>query len=195
MANYQKINKITQFFERDRAALTAMGNCGYVTRDQLKECGITDGRIKNYLHDGYTKAGDKSLGYKLTDKGKELLSKNYGKDVTYNAQSEKHDLGIAEKYFSLNQDQRDTWKNESELREEFSDKLQELRDHGEEELADLYEEMYQSHEISMCDGSYQDENGVETYYEIITNNYGEAEMMAKEALAQIMRVEYEPHRV
>lgn len=193
--NYQPVQKITQFFERDRQALTAMGNCGYIKKDHMKQCGVTEGRLKNYIHDGYAKPGDKGLGYKLTDKGKDFLSSKYGKNTIYNAQSEKHDLGIADKYFSLTADQRDTWKNESELREDFHDKMQELRDQGKEELAKIYEEMYENHTISMCDGAYTNEEGIETYYEIITNNYGDAELMAKEAVVQIMNVNYETQRV
>lgn len=195
MGTYHKVDKITQLFERDRQALTAMGDCGYLSRDHIHQCGVADGRLKNYIHDDYVKAGDKGLGYQLTDKGKDLLESKWGMDKTYNAQSENHDLAIADKYLALSQYERDTWKNETELREDFENKLEELRDQGQEELAKTYEEMYHDHTISMCDGAYTNSEGIEVYYEIITNNYGEAELMAKEAIVQIMGVEYETQRV
>ncbi|MCM3594131.1 hypothetical protein M4D58_26705, partial [Brevibacillus borstelensis] len=44
---------ITQFFNRDRLAFTAMFKVGHVTHEHLHQCGLADSRIKNLLRDGH----------------------------------------------------------------------------------------------------------------------------------------------
>lgn len=114
----------------------------------------------------------------------------------YNAQLINHDLGISNKYFYLNEGQRESWKTETELRQEFEEKLQEIKiiDY------DRYEEinkMLEEKLISTPDGDYMyKEIGVETYFEVITNSYGQEEIQAKERFVEIMNIKsYQTERV
>ena len=47
----------------------------------------------------------------------------------------------------------------------------------------------------MPDASYTNENGVEIAFEVVTNNYGEAEIEAKETAAEELGLEIELHKV
>ncbi|MGP3783650.1 hypothetical protein [Paenibacillus sp. 1A_MP2] len=43
---------VTQFFNRDRLAFTAMNKVGHVSSDHLRSCGLADRRIQNLIRDG-----------------------------------------------------------------------------------------------------------------------------------------------
>lgn len=190
---------IPQLFLRDKLALTALSKCGYLNKEHFKECNITDGRLNNYIKDGLVQKvtaetpGD--YAYKLTSLGREIATQQYGINRFYQAQSPSHDLALGNKYFSMSEAERATWKTEVECRDAFHEKLQELRDQGEETVADMYLDMLNKGLISMPDCIYSNDQGSEISFEVITNNYGQAELMAKEAFVQVMGTEYETTRV
>ena len=192
---------ITQFFQRDRLAFTAMSRVGHVTKDHLKSCGLADSRIKNYLKDGLIekvayKDGNKAGEcYKLTRAGRELAERQWAIRGHYHAQSPLHDMSLANKYFSLPDHLRDTWRTETEIRDMFFEKLSQMREQGEEQLAKQYEDMLMKGLISMPDALYVNEQGVSVSYEVITNSYGQAELQAKEAFVAIMKTDYETTRI
>lgn len=195
---------IPQFYKRDRDGMTALSRVGIARIEDLKKhCNLVDSRIKSWCRDGYAE----KLMYKqgmevkeaitLTKKGKELLEKQWNVRGHYHAQiqSPYHDLALSDKYFSLPEELRETWKTENQVREKFLEKLQEIRKQGDEEKADLYYKMMKDHAISMPDAVYKSETGVETAYEIITNSYGRQEMLAKETTVEIMQYSYETNRI
>ncbi|MCC0566253.1 hypothetical protein HN020_03210 [Brevibacillus borstelensis] len=192
---------ITQFFNRDRLAFTAMFKVGHVTREHLYQCGLADSRIKNLLRDGHIeKIAYKHLGkteecYKLTKSGRGTATRLWGLEQAYKAQSPAHDLSLANKYFSLSEEIRNSWKTEAQVRDEFIERINAMRDEGKEVEAKLYEDMLNKRMISMPDCVYVDEKGNEIAYEVVTDSYGMEEMRAKEALVEIMNYKYEAVRV
>ena len=194
--------KIKNLYNRDRLALTSISKCGHVRESELKNF-IADKRINNYLKDNLVTRevfnknnGEQLVAYKLTKEGKKLLEREWGVKNHYNAQSINHDLGISNKYFSLNEDKRETWKTETELRQEFEEKLQEIKIIDYERYEEI-NKMLEEKLISTPDGAYVDrETGIETYFEVITNSYGEEEIQAKERFVEIMNIKsYEMERV
>lgn len=191
---------ITQFFNRDRLAFTALSRVGHVNRVQLSYVGIADSRLKNYVRDGlvekvcYKKGTQVEECYKLTKGGRDFAKQQWALVNHYHAQSPRHDLALASKYFSLPEELQCTWKTESELREQFIRKMEQLKiDRADE--ANRYEQMLDKGLLSFPDGSYVNEKGVEIVYESITNNYGVAELLSKEVYVEIMKCEYETIRV
>ncbi|GEB33357.1 hypothetical protein [Brevibacillus parabrevis] len=197
----RKSKYITQFFNRDRLAFTALSRVGHVAHDQLRSCGLADSRIKNLLRDGYIeKVAFKRDGkieecYKLTKNGRETASSLWGLERAYHAQSPCHDLALAEKYFSLTPELRDSWKTENQLRDRFHERINVLYDLGKVTEAKMYEDMLAKGLISMPDASYTIQGDNETAIEIITNTYGQAELSAKEAFVEFMNMQYETMRV
>ena len=47
----------------------------------------------------------------------------------------------------------------------------------------------------MPDASYTSEGGIEIAYEVVTNNYGEAEIEAKEVASEELGLELELHKI
>lgn len=194
--------KIKNLYNRDRLALTSISRCGHVKEAQLKNF-IADKRISNYIKDNLiTKEvfnknnGEQLVAYKLTKQGKQLLEREWGVKNHYNAQSVNHDLGISNKYFSLSEKERETWKTETELRQELEEKLQEIKTIDYERYQEI-NRMLEEKLISTPDGAYIDkETGIETYFEVITNSYGQTEIEAKERFVETMDIKsYEMERV
>ena len=192
---------ITQFFNRDKLAFTAFSKCGHLTTVQLKQCGLADARIKNYIRDGLVEKVAFKQGritgeaYKLTKSGRELAESKWALRNHYHAQSPIHDLTIANKYFSLPDHLRETWMNETEVRDLFLEHLNQMAEQGEVQTAKMYEDMLQRGLISCPDGLYTNEQGVQVCYEVLTNNYGTEELQAKEAFVAVMKTEYETSRI
>ncbi len=197
----RKSKYITQFFNRDRLAFTALSKVGHVSHDHLRSCGLADSRIKNLLRDGhiekvaYKRAGKIEECYKLTKSGRDTANRLWGLERAYHAQSPSHDLALAEKYFSLPESLREHWKTENQARDQFQEELNVLRDQGKEAEAKMYEDMLARGLISMPDAVYTNEGGIEIAFEVVTNTYGQDELRAKEAFVEFMNLQYETTRI
>ena len=191
---------IKNFMFRDKQALMSISRCGHVSHYELKNF-IADSRIRNYCRDGLvekevfnTTQGERLIGYKLTKYGKDFIGKNYGFTGHQHAQSIIHDLGISQKYFSLSETERETWRTETELRDQFQVELDRLRDSEVDRYDELYD-MMKNREISMPDCSYTTTGGITITFEVITNSYGRTEIQAKEQYAEVMNTTIEYWRV
>jgi hypothetical protein len=163
-----------------------LSKTGIVRLEALKEhCKVTDGRIKNYVREGYAekilyKDGKEiKEAYALTKKGRELAEKQWALRDHYHAQTKSpyHGLTLSDKYFSLSEQIRDTWRTETKVREQFLVKLREV-EREDKERANLYYKMMEDRLISMPDGVYTSETGVEIAYEVVTDSYGRQEILA-----------------
>ena len=192
---------ITTIYPRDVQALSALGRCGYVTHDQLGEF-LREKRINGYCKDGlversvYSRPGPKESDrtvYRLTAAGRNLCHKSLSMTRLYSAQNPAHDLVLANRYFSLSPTERDTWQTESQSRDTVCAHIRQLRDRGEEEQAQMLWDKLQDGRLSMPDSVYTSSEGVTVAFEVITNNYGQEELAAKEEAAEALgaAIEYE----
>lgn len=192
---------ITQFFNRDRLAFTALNKVGHVTQEDLRQCGLAESRIKNLVRDEhiekvvYKNNGKVKECYKLTKLGRETALNLWGINNAYHAQNPIHDLAVAEKYFSLPQDSRETWRTETQIRTEFIERVYSMREEGKDAEASMYEDMLRKELISMPDCVYTDSMGNEVAFEVISNSYGNAELQSKERFIDITGYQYETTRV
>lgn len=179
--------------------LRAFKNVGYLNLTMLKEdLGQADRRIKNFTRDGYIekvsylnkKTKNAEFAYRLTDKGKTLCTNNVSVNSFYKSSSVNHDLGLANIYFSLEQENRDNWITENEWRDIFKEHIEKL-DFTER---DRYREMLENRQISPADGGYIDRTGNLVAVEIITSSYRQNDIQAKEVFAETLNAEYNQYR-
>ena len=161
---------------------------------------MRDKRISSYEKDGlversvYSQPGDRGADravYCLTAAGRNLCRRELCMTHLYSAQNPGHDLAIADRYFSLTPEERDTWKTESECRDLFTEHIRQLRDQGEEERAEELWNKLQDGLLSMPDAIYQPQGGPEICFEVVTNSYGQEEIQAKEDTAQALGMDIE----
>lgn len=190
--------RITTLYPRDKNALSALARCGYVSREQLGTF-LREKRVHAYCKDGlveksvYSRPGAKAQDievYRLTKARRELCRRELSLP-TYCAQNPAHDLVLADRYFSLSQSERETWRTESQSREDVYAEIRQLRDQGEEERAGELWAKLQEGRLSMPDAVYTRSDGVSVAYEVTTGNYGQEEITAKVEAAEALGAEIE----
>lgn len=161
-------------------------------------------RIDAYCKDGLVersiysrpgaKSGDKEV-YRLTPAGRDFCRRELSLTHLYSAQNPAHDLALADRYFSMSETERATWQTESQSRDAFAEHIRQLQDQGEAERVQELWDKLQEGQISMPDCVYTTDSGVTVAYEVITNNYGQAEIEAKEEAAETLGASIEFCRV
>ncbi len=180
----RKSHYVQTINHKDIDFLNALRCGGICTKSQATQF-ISSNRLKNFVLDrtlekcSHTLPNGKRLEvYRITNEGKQWIRANIDSLADrkyYSSTGVQHDIQLMDKILSLSREERSTMRCESEIRDDFKERLQELllnRDY------DRYDTLYnamQSHSVSMPDLSY----GVDEYYEVITNSYGEAEIQAK----------------
>lgn len=194
---HQYINNITS---KDSNMLKAIARTGYLSHGMLREnLGIAERRIINFCRDAYIekatfcnpKINNTEDVYRLTSKGQDFVRRELNMEYIYRSSSPGHDLSLSAKYLSLEQAEQDTWQTEGQLRDQFLEMLEDMRD--EERYQDLVDK-YDAHQISAIDASYVSSSGLSIGIEVTTDSYGRAEIQAKEEFSHVLNIstEYVP---
>ena len=188
---------LTTIYPRDIKVFKALAACGHASYGQLREF-VRDKRLCTYEKAGLigrvplNRPGDGSgdrTCYRLTTSGREFCRHELHFSGMYKAQSVAHDMGIADRYFSLSPEERSTWQTESQVQDLYEQRIVKLRDQGEEELAQSLQDLLIQGEVSPPDAVYTTEAGEQVVLEIVTNNYGEAELEEKTAFVEAVGFE------
>ena len=196
--NKNKIDKKTLTNE-DKQAWNALRVCGHMTRRQLEEF-VGRTRIEHYVKDGLwtkdieIKDGVRIVGYTPTPKGIRFAKSHLHLDEFYSSKSVHHDIKMSDVYMSKPQEVRDTFKSETQLRNEFRSMMSELAESDPLKHQE-YKEMWQRGEISTPDMSYtevryeeEEEIVEEICWESVTKNYKQSEVEAKRTFTRIMKM-------
>lgn len=196
----------------------SLANCGHISQSDYRnyiaplsnakegnKISYMDNRVNKYIEAGFIKpVADPRTGqthYKYTEKGENFIrNSNFTKEkpILYfqkAAQYPYHDSKIAEKYFSLTLEQQKSWVNETELKIEFKNYINELKNTDIDKATNLEERYSSSYKgedkISVPDGKWVTETGIEICWEAQTNSYSELDLIAKENFTTTMHYEIE----
>lgn len=195
MARKTALDKI---YPRDMKALGVLAKVGHASQDQLHEF-VRDKRLYTYEKAGligrvpYNRPGDRDrdqICYRLTRAGREFCRNELHFSDMYKAQSVAHDMGLADRFFALTPTERDSWLTESQVRDMYQQYIDKLRDQGEEETAKSLWDSLESGQVSPPDGCYTADTGEQVVVEVVTNNYGEAEIQEKINFVENMGVSW-----
>ena len=187
----RKSHYVQAINHKDIDFLNSLRCSGICTKDQATQF-ISANRLKNYVLDKtlekcsfVTKDGRRQEVYRISGAGEKFIAKNIPQlsNHYYHSTGHEHDLKLMDKILTLPREERQTMRCESEIRDEFKERLQAYLNQGDtERYNQLYEAMFVTHSVSMPDLAY----GVDEYYEVVTSSYGEAEIQAKiEAVAEV----------
>lgn len=179
-----------KFKESDKTLLHALRCCGVLSTKHLKDLGVTTTRAKTLIandiiekHYFFNKqTQQEELIFKLSSYGKSFCEKELRYSNFYHAPSAKHDLKLADVYVSLKDEERQTWKTETDWREAYNSRYR-----YEYEMLRQYSE----HSISAFDYSYINSHGIEICREIITDSYSAEDEASKDRFAEAMDVKLE----
>lgn len=183
--------------KNDQKMLKALSRVGYMEKEDMKTLGLSERRIKNFERDCHiekvhsvTREGTAYSSYRLTAKGKRLVTKHMDINAFYKSSSMRHDLGLAKVYMSLDDKSRDNWITEGEFREMMYLKLDTYDDHQRLKLqVDISEG-----NISPPDGGYYSNEGI-VIIEVVTDSYGHSEIASKELFSSYLGAAYTEYKI
>ena len=191
---------MSHIYPKDKRALSLLAKSGSMSRETFHKLEISDNRIKSYRQAGLikeTSVPDKhgngiKTYYELTDKkGKTFCRQECGvKHFISNGNASIHNSKVSE-YIANNLSKKEieSCLSERELKPFIESRLQEYLDRQEH---DHYQELIdalKSNQLSMPDIVYKTEQGVYEAIEITTDNYGNAEIEAKELTCELLSIE------
>ncbi len=179
-------NPIKAITSNDKELFKALSRTGYVSKEQAQNLiDLNERRLKNLEKDGYVKSTtaiikDKQISvYQLNDKGKQYVANNISSvNNFYKATSPQHDLVLADRYLKLDDESKDYWKTEGDIREIFSSQIT--------QSMSMPDAIIIKHSIEM--DTETNISAVEVI-EVVTSNYGHEEIEAKiEFITEVLQI-------
>lgn len=176
---------------------------GYLTQQHVKdEIGLSDKRLLNFQRDNYLekcayynkKTKEAEHIYRLTARGKTLCETQLDLTNFYKSVSARHDLVVADTYFSFSVDEREKWHTEGDMRNIIHQHIDRIENEGDVVRADELREMLKDGRMSVPDAGIV-KDGRFIAIEVITSSYGTAELQAKEAYVEEMGFIYETIKI
>ena len=187
----RKSHYVQSINHKDIDFLNSLRCSGICTKSQATQF-ISANRLKNFLLDRtlekcsfVSQDGKRQEVYRISKQGEKFIERQIPQipNRYYSSTGQEHDLKLMDKILTLSREERQTMRCESEIRDEFRERLQAYLEQGDtERYNQLYEAMYISHSVSMPDLAY----GVNEFYEVITSSYGEPEIAAKIEAVEII---------
>ncbi|NCC54868.1 MAG: hypothetical protein EOM11_05220 [Erysipelotrichia bacterium] len=186
---------IKRLNQRDMSFLKMMGKVGHIPK-QNEEMFITNNRVSTFQNMGWINKVqcDGKEYYATTSEGREAIEEIV--NITpYYSTSPKHDEGLYNHYMEMSEKERGSWKTEKQLRNDYYELIERLRE--EDELyAQQLEKQFEERQISTPDfGYYDDEIEQFIAVEIITNHYTQEIIEAKERFCEVMQIECELEKI
>lgn len=196
----KKKGGLSHIYPKDKRAFSLLAKSGAMSRDTLHKLEITDNRIKSYKQAGLIKEvsvpdrhgnGIRTF-YELTDKkGKDFCRQECGtRQFISNGNASIHNSKVSEYLANnLSKKELESCLSERELKPFIESRLQEYLDRQEHDRYQELVDALKSNQLSMPDVIYKTEQGVYEAVEIITDNYGQEELQAKELTCELLSVE------
>ena len=196
----KKKGNLSHIYPKDRKCLSLLARSGSMSRDTFHKLEISDNRIKSYKNAGLIRevsvpdkhgSGSKTF-FELTDKkGKEFCRQECGiKHFISNGNASIHNAKVSEYLANnLTKKELDSVMSERELQPFIESRLQEYLDKQEH---DQYQELLdaiKNNQLSMPDVLYKTEQGTYEAIEVVTDNYGNAEIGSKIMSCELLSVE------
>lgn len=175
--------KMPCWLKCDYSAFHAFKCVGHMTKEQLKQAGLSNHRQKLWRKSGLIKEvfknqndGSRIVAYEMTQKGYNVARSEMFMSGFYTPQPRalEHDIKLAGDYLARNFEERESWVTETELRSAFIAKLN---------SGEFVKEAGKNY--SSCDGAYIDSSSGELVFsESIGRGYTAAMISAKTNFAE-----------
>lgn len=193
MGREVKGENLKRIMWKDLESLKGLNDCGRFKAEHFKKFGC-EARMYKYVWDGYAKVQKDNEGndsFTITKEGRDLLARELDREIYgYKAQGKDsrfyHDYNQADRYcFHLTDEQRDTYMNETQLKEMRDQFMAELK------LTDpeRYEE-YSKIDVSPPDGAYIDSDGTVHAVETVSKWYTQEMIDSKIQFCSQMNMNY-----
>lgn len=170
--------------EKDRNAYELLLNCRHSNLQQLKEYS-SQNRINSYLKERLVERvqGQGYDLYRLTEKGyKQFQKVLQSENMRYHSQSPKHDEMLSQRYIETKREFPNMkWQNEEDLKALKRDMISECRENRDFERLEKLEMSSVPDAIITTD--------VSICYDVVTDNYSNVDIIAKEEFSECLQLE------
>lgn len=144
----------------------------------------------------YNKIPKSNVSYALTKKGKNFIGQNYGISRCQSAHAVEHNCKVAEIICTLNKEEIQTVQPEWETRDQIIEVLEQMKSEGDYSQYEYYNDLWKAGLISAVDITYTSaQTGEMVCCEVVTNNYKDSDIAAKEVCGKILQTEIEYVRI
>ncbi len=197
--------KEKNLMRRDKDSLRAVAKFGYLTREQILSFGMKANRLREmeklnlFKIDHYRdkQDGQYKEALRLTETGRKyveekgLVRREHMQQARKNAIQ--HSIAQVDLFFKhYNKHDIERVASEPMQREMLMEHINNMTDR---ERANEILEQYKNRELSITDFAIIKDGKIEATYEIITDNYGEEEIQAKESFSEVMEVRLTSYRI
>lgn len=192
---------IHHLYPKDETFFKVLSIAGNIRNEDANNINISNSRLKNFEKDkliervSYPSRNNSKTQsekcYALTKKGKEFVANQFGIKRCQSGYAAEHNCKVAETICSLNKEEIASVQSEWESRNQLEEMLEQMRQ-DKDDRYDEYMEKYLQGKISAPDIIYKSSVTQEVVgIEIITGNYKDDDIEAKEIFGEVMHVEIE----
>lgn len=197
---------IKHWYPKDQLFFKVLSIAGNIRQEDAGKIDISASRLKNMEKDKliekvtypsrYNKSPKSNVSYALTKKGKSFISQKYGINRCQNAHAVEHNCKVSEIICNLDKKEIETVQSEWQTRDQMAEVLEQMRNEGDYTQYDYYMDLWKAGLVSAVDVAYiSSKTGEMVCCEVVTNNYKDSDIAAKEVCCQILQTEIEYVRV
>lgn len=193
---------IHHLYPKDETFFKVLSIAGNIRNEDANNINISNSRLKNFEKDKliervtypskYNHQQKSNQCYALTKKGKEFVASQYGINRCQSGHAAEHNCKVAEIICSLNKEEIESVRSEWESRDQMQELLDNMRNEGDYSQYDYYMDLWKDGKISAPDIVYTSSTTSEIVcVEVVTGNYKDSDIEAKEVFSQVTKCEIE----
>lgn len=193
---------IKHWYPKDKTFFRVLSITGNIRSEDANKIGISDSRLKNMEKDKliervtypsrYNKQICSNKCYALSRKGKDFVEKKYGISRCQSSHAAEHNCKVAEIICSLDKKEIETVQSEWETRDQMEEIIDNMRNEGNYDQYDYYINLWKEGKISSPDIVYTSKITHELVCcEVVTANYKDTDIEAKEVAGEILEINVE----
>ena len=197
---------IKHWYPKDHTFFKVLSIAGNIRQEDAERIDISPSRLKNMEKDKliekvtypsrYNKKPKSNVSYALTKKGKTFINQKYGINRCQNAHAVEHNCKVAEIICNLDKKEIETVQSEWQTRDQMMEALNQMKKEGDYNQYEYYMDLWKAGLISAVDITYTSaKTGEMVCCEVVTNNYKDSDIAAKEVCGEILQKEIEYVRV
>lgn len=190
-------NYIKHWYPKDERFFRVLSIAGNIRNEDANKIDISNSRLKNFQKENlikvvsypskYNQQITSNKSYCLTQKGKDFVAQKYNITRCQSSHAAEHNCKVAEVICNLNKSEISTVQSEWETRDQMQELLDNMRTEGDYDQYDYYMDLWAQGKISTPDIVYVSSTTQELVCcEVVTNNYKDADIEAKEVASEIL---------
>lgn len=191
---------IKHWYPKDERFFRVLSIAGNIRNEDANKIDISNSRLKNMEKDKliekvsypsrYNQQQSSNKSYALTKKGKDFIAQKYNITRCQSSHAVEHNCKVSQLICGLDKSEIATVQSEWETRDQMLELIDQMKQEGDYDQYDYYMDLWKQGKISAPDIVYVSSTTQELVCcEVVTNNYKDADIEAKEVASEILEVQ------